>query len=225
MESRLGVGLLAAALAWVPVALALEIPPGAADRDDGAEFAECVRIFRALDERGREAIVLTNLDERGRRRTECLAAAETGPARRGQRPAGEPPRPTAGDSAASGEVEVELTGAPLPEGSEIEVRTGDGGGTTIVININPPPTAPPPPPQPAAPLLLVPAIGYAAIGGVPGPIRYPDDPPFLGYGFDTGSPSWFGGLALNAGNNFGLTVGRPCGPGFDCMFGPRPDDP
>ncbi|HEU4401531.1 MAG TPA: hypothetical protein VFT43_05445 [Candidatus Polarisedimenticolia bacterium] len=86
-------------------------------------------------------------------------------------------------------------------------------GTTIVININNPPE------PPAAPAPVV-VYSVLAVGGAPGTLRYPDHQPFLGYGTGIRSPSWFGGLGLNAGNHFGLKTGKSCELGFDCLFGP-----
>ncbi len=91
-------------------------------------------------------------------------------------------------------------------------------GVTIVVNINNPPS--PPPEATGAVPSLYPLF---SVPGLPAAFRYPDHLPFLGYGLDTSSPSFFGGLGLNAGNRFGLSSGRPCGHGYDCLFGPRGD--
>jgi hypothetical protein len=97
-------------------------------------------------------------------------------------------------------------------------RRNEAGGTTIVININNPP------PSPAA---AAPAVLYVvpAFGGLPGPFRYPDRQPFLGYGHGIGSPSRFSGLGLNASNGFGLKSAIPCERGYDCLFGPLLERP
>ena len=180
------------------------------------ESEECVRIFYGEDSEGQPAIVLTNLDEDGKQRPSCYDDTPW-PA---SPPRPLPPAVPPSDEDETDTVDVQVTGGALPDGSQIEVKTGDAGGTTIIININQPPP-PPPAAEPTPQVVVVRTLGYAAFGGVPGPIRYPENHRFLGYGDDTSSPSWFGGLALNAGNQFGLSVGQQCGVGFNCMFGPK----
>lgn len=194
-----------------------------------------VMIYRGVSPRGTPVVVLTNLDEEGNRLpcpaadaavsrlktpscgVEPQAQVESAPMD-GERAQGTPP------GTPPGTVKVvvrQSEGADEVDARDVEVTADGSGGTTVIININ----------SPAAPereTVVVPApLPYpiVAIGGVAGGFRYPDHLHFLGYGHDTSSPSWFGGLGLNAGNGFGLVTGRSCGNGFDCMFGPASPHP
>lgn len=212
--------------------LALQGPAFSAARegyDDEVLFASIdLRIYRTLDRRGNPTIVLTNLDDAGERLDPRVTGGSPTIGRTFEVP--EPPAERRGAAAgrhqeiAEGQADpgpvrvvVRGDGAERPAGEgEVEVTTETGGSTTIVININNNP-----PPQTVVPAVYT----ILSTGGLPGPFRYPDRQPFLGYGTRINSPSWFGGLGLNAGNGFGLRGGKPCGNGFDCMFGPEPDRP
>jgi hypothetical protein len=202
---------------------------GAGDCDDPVLSAPDLRICRTIDRSGRSAVVLTNLDDDGNR---LAPDAGPGPAAAprawretsqgedtGTADAGAGTADAGGADPATVRVVVRGEGGDRDfAAGEVEVQ-GDGrGGTTVVINIDARPD-----PRPAVvPVVAVPVV---AVGGLPGPFRYPDRQPFLGYGGGTSSPGWFGGLGLNASNNFGLKTGRTCQGGFDCMFGPRVTTP
>ena len=210
----------------------------AAGTDASTDPSSGIKIYRAVSREGTPIMVLTNLDEEGnrlpspggpgidttgtvRQAPACVAddpgRTSTGPGeadRASGAPAGVP----------SGQVRVVVNqgeGQADPGARDVEV-TGDGsGGTTVIININPP--APP-----EKEIVVVPSpftYPVVAYGGLPGGFRYPDHLPFLGYGPGTSSPSWFGGLVLNAGNGFGLKTGRTCGRGYDCMLAPSGANP
>ncbi len=189
----------------------------AGDAREGTIYATVdLRIYRALDRQGRPTVVLTNLDEYGNllRPTpdESPCAPPSSPA--------EAPSAKESDKQAAGRAPVQIiinqggSGAGPDDSGAVDVRGGTDGDTTIVININNNP-APPAAPPSSAPLVY-PAV---LVGGLPGPFRYPDHQPFLGYSLDGSSPGLFGGLGLNAGNQFGIKTGRSCEHGYDCMFG------
>ena len=209
--------------------------PAAPASDVIIDQSSGVMIYRGVSRSGTPVVVLTNLDEEGTRLpspggdaagserettpfgTEQPTSGKIGPTV-GERASGAPPSPPAG----SVKVVVNRSeGAAEVDARDVEVTADGSGATTVIININ----------TPAAPereTVVVPApVAYPiiAIGGLAGGFRYPDHLHFLGYGHDTSSPSWFGGLGLNAGNGFGLRTGVPCGSGFDCMFGPASRHP
>ncbi len=183
-----------------------------------------LKIYRTTSPRGTPVVVLTNLDALGNRLAptsdaevcagdkERVPAVSTGSEGHGA------------TTTSSGSVKVVVNQgggeAPVDE-RNVEVTTDGPGGTTVIININPP-ASPEKETAVVPPSLVYPVV---AIGGLPGAYRYPDHLYFLGYGPDTSSPSWFGGLGLNAGNGFGLSNGTPCTHGFDCMFGPKAPRP
>ena len=185
-------------------------------------------IYRTLDRHGTPVVVLTNLDEEGHALAgpgEASSPEVPGPRSEGGtcQPA---PLPTqddvespAGKQAVGGRVRVVVNrgdGQQPADQGEVEVTSDGGGSTTVVVNVNPPS-------RPEHDTAVVPGVScypVLAYGGLVGPYRYPDHLYFLGYGPDTSSPSWFGGLGLNAGNRFGQQTGGSCGHGFDCMFGP-----
>ncbi|MGH9749514.1 MAG: hypothetical protein ACRD5D_01385 [Candidatus Polarisedimenticolia bacterium] len=186
-----------------------------------------LRICAALDRQGRAGLLLTNLDDDGNRLVP--AKVEETPVRPAPRPRPEAP-PAAGNEPGtersreeageppSVKVVVRSDGDERPAGEgEVEVTTR-GEGTTIVINVNPPAPDPPAP-------IFVPVSGVVAVGGLPGPFRYPEHHHFLGYGHSVSSPGLFSGLGLNPSNRYGLSNGTPCGQGFDCMFGPERPHP
>jgi hypothetical protein len=201
----LGLGVGLALLAGVGSAR-----PRAQVADEGpiASQSPGVRIVRGFDRLGRPALILTNLDDEGNR----LIAAE------------EPERTPAPGSPAEpgpGACAPQSPGREGDPGSSSDRRDGGDGAPIIVINIEN--QAPPPPPQEAGgPSWLVPVVGF---GGLPGPFHYPARQPFLGYGPGIASPSWFGGLGLNAGNRYGLGGARDCGEGYDCLFAPSSSRP
>jgi len=187
-----------------------------------------LRIYRGTGRHGGPVMVLTNLDAQGNffpgHRSDAPAGEERA------RPSGSPPpawspapaAEAAPHSAPAAQVQVLVNrgdGADPAAADDVEVRT-DGGATTVIININPPAS-------PERQTVVVPAVAFptVAYGGIVGPFRYPDHLHFLGYGHGTSSPSYFGGLGLNAGNRFGLTTGVACDRGYDCMFGPKLDHP
>jgi hypothetical protein len=185
--------------------------------------SEEVRIYRTIRSDGSPTIVVTNLDADGRRMggdpPPWLPPAQRDPERSGaaaERPAEASPPVQVIVNQGDGSTQTEIPG-------EVSIDERDGDGTTIIINIDAAPPAPPPAPQ--SPVVAVPSISLPVVGGVRGPIRYPDHHHFLGYGHGVGSPGFFGGLGLNAGNGYGLSTGTPCGNGFDCMFGPQRDHP
>ena len=174
-----------------------------------------LRIYRAVDRNGRLATVLTNLDAEGnlldrgleRGTTGDLPAAGTRPAPVDERAAAhdEHREPAGAVSPAGGGFKVSLKPGDEPErpagDGEVEVRGDAAGGTTIVININnlPPPPAPAPPPAREAVVVAWP-VGYP--GGIVGPIRYPENHHFLGYGPTVRSPSSFSALGLKLKDRF-----------------------
>ncbi len=186
-----------------------------------------LRIYRGSGRHGGPVLVLTNLDAQGNFFPGHRSEAPSGEER--AKPPGPPPAwspapavEPAPQSTPAAQVQVLVNrgdGADPAASDDVEVRT-DGGATTVIINIHPP--APP-----ERQTIVVPAAGFptVAYGGIVGPFRYPDHLHFLGYGHGTSSPSYFGGLGLNAGNRFGLTTGVACDRGYDCMFGPAPDHP
>ncbi len=186
-----------------------------------------LRIYRVLDSEGRQRLLLTNLDEDGNR-----LAPEDEQTRTVKRPEAPPPEARSVESSGARPEFDPPPAEPVSEEREIHVDAGednvvrvdDGRGTTIIININPPPAPEPPaPPEPiVVPVLSTPWVGFS---GIAGSFRFPDNHPFLGYSTGIGSPSWFGGLGLNAGNGFGLSTAKPCGRGFDCMFPPTTPRP
>jgi hypothetical protein len=186
-----------------------------------------LRICRTLDRLGGATLVLTNLDDEGNFLAGYVAPAVTTlemptTATRTATPRCEVPGAADATESAPVKVTVRRTeGIDPPTADEtVEVSTDKGGDTTIVININNPAPLPHPEPQ------VVPVLySFATIGGLPGPFRYPDHQYFLGYGPGIRSPSWFGGLGLNAGNGFGLKAGPACEQGFDCLFGPQRSHP
>jgi hypothetical protein len=182
-----------------------------------------LRIYRGTGRHGGPVLVLTNLDPQGNffpgHRCDAPAVEERA------KPSGSPSPP--GSTAPAGEAAPHSTPAAqvkvvvnrgdgaAPAGTdEVEVKTDGGGGTTVIINIHPP-----------APPERQTVVVHAAIGGLVGSFRYPDHLHFLGYGHDTSSPSYFGGLGLNASNRFGLKTGVACERGLDCFFGPARDHP
>ena len=184
-----------------------------------------VRIYRMVRPNGQRAVVLTNLDAEGRRMGGEIPAfyRRTSPiVRRAAEslPSPDEALPVTSDYGAGGatpapDVQVIVNRG---DGSQDAVRvTPSGDGTTVIINIDVgAPQAPPPVPVVFAPI--------AAVGGVPGPVRYPDHHHFLGYGHNNSAPGLFGGLGLNASNGYGISK-RPCGNGFDCMLGPQREHP
>lgn len=182
-----------------------------------------LRIYRTVNRDGTPVVVLTNVDAEGRyfpgRPAE--ASVPAAPARRSYEPvpaapAEKPERPIAGP------VKVVVNtgdGASAVDPDSVEVSTEAGGGTTVIVNVHPQAPAP-------RETVVIPAIYQpVAYGGLVGPVKYPDHQYFLGYAPGTSSPSYFGGLGLNAGNRFGLKTGRACDRGYDCMFGPTGDRP
>ena len=206
---------------------------GASRSDEILDPSSGVRIYRGVSRYGLPVVVLTNLDEAGNRLPSLGGAAGGAPA------SGRAASPCDGEDKAQGKPESadanRASGTPASppvasvkvvvnqgEGTgevdarDVEVTADGSGGTTVIININPPIS-------PERETVIVPtpfAFPVVAVGGLAGGYRYPDHLPFLGYGHDNSSPSWFGGLVLNAGNGFGLKNGTPCGRGYDCMFGP-----
>jgi len=220
--------LAAALLASHPV-------PAAPASDTIIDQSSGVMIYRGVSPRGTPVVVLTNLDEAGNR-LPCPGtdAAESGlktpfcgdePRAQAQsapmdaeRAPGVPPAPTHGTVKV---VVKQNEGAAEVDSRDVEVTADGSGATTVIININSPAAPEREPVVVQAPL----PYPIVAIGGLAGGFRYPDHLHFLGYGHDTSSPSWFGGLGLNAGNGFGLVTGTSCGHGFDCMFGPASPHP
>jgi len=224
----LGLLLAAALMAGHPV-------PAAPASDVIIDQSSGVMIYRGTSPRGTPVVVLTNLDEEGNRlpcpgadtagsglktppcAVEPQAQVESGPMdgkRAPGTPQGPPPRPVK-------VVVKQSEGAAEVDARDVEVTADGTGAPTVIININPPAA-------PERETVVVPApLAYpiVAIGGLAGGFRYPDHLHFLGYGHDTSSPSWFGGLGLNAGNGFGLVTATSCGHGFDCMFGPASPHP
>jgi hypothetical protein len=200
--------------------LVLGSAPAASEPHPGEPIFESasLRIYRVLDNAGRPRLLLTNLDEDGNR----LAPEEeqASPAKRIDSSPPSPAEPRTWDSPGT-RPESEEREIHVDAGEDNVVRVDDGNGTTIIININPPP-----PPAPAE-QVIVPAMGVPWIGwgSITGGYRYPDELPFLGYTSGVGSPSWMGGLGLNAGNGYGLSTAKPCGRGFDCMFPPTTPRP
>jgi hypothetical protein len=198
-----------------------------------------LKIYRTLSRDGTPVVVLTNVDAEGnflsgraapgstpgtcpdpRASVACAGQGTDGR----ETPGRADSAPAPGESSSAGSVKVVVNrdggAAPLDQ-RDVEVTADGSGGTTVIININPP--APP-----ERETVVVPGPSpypIVAIGGIVGAYRYPSHLNFLGYGLDTSSPSWFGGLGLNAGNGFGLKNGTPCERGFDCMFGPREPHP
>jgi hypothetical protein len=222
------------ALLVVPGPPALAVPTS----DDVIFQSSDLKIYRAMSRSGAPIVVLTNLDDAGNRflpsggPCESTAAADRSPAGpTAETPEGEVSRPGHEDRASSapsappsGSVKVVLNpgeGENPADERTVDVRSDGSGGTTVIININPPAS-----PEKEAVIVPAPLVyPVVALGGLPGPYRYPSHLPFLGYGLDVSSPSWFGGLGLNAGNGFGLKTGAPCERGFDCMFGPPMTQP
>ena len=173
-----------------------------------------LRIYRTVNRDGAPIVVLTNVDAEGQYfpgRDE-LPSPPSAPLPAA--PLAAPERPSAPP------VKVVVNqGEGEDSTGEAEVATDTGGGTTVIINIHPP--APPPRETVVVPVAYPPV----AYGGLVGPFRYPDHQYFLGYAPGTASPSYFGGLGLNAGNGFGLKTGATCDRGYDCMFGPTRDHP
>lgn len=180
-----------------------------------------LRIYRTVNRDGAPVVVLTNVDAEGqyfpgrpadspRREERAFPPYAPPPAA----PVAAPERPQPPP------VKVVVNrGEGEDPAAEAEVASDTGGGTTVIINIHPP--APPPRETAVLPVAYVP-VSY---GGLVGPFRYPDHQYFLGYAPGTASPSFFGGLGLNAGNGFGLKTGASCDRGYDCMFGPTGDHP
>ena len=197
--------------------------------------ASDLKIYRTLSRQGTPVVVLTNVDAEGNllsggdgsRGVSQAPPALVPPGSSGaEGPCGRPGPERSGDGGAPGRpssggnirVVVNGDGRTTPvDGREVDVSTDGSGGTTVIININPQAS-----PERETAVLPAPlAYPIVAIGGLVGAYRYPDHMHFLGYEPGTSSPSWFGGLGLNAGNGFGLKNGTPCGRGFDCMFGPH----
>lgn len=179
-----------------------------------------LRIYRTVNRDGTPIVVLTNVDAAGQyfpgRPAEVASQGERPIPSAPAAPVQTPERP------APPPVKVVVNGAEgdaAAPSHEVEVTSESGGGTTVIINIHPPE----PPPRET---VVVPAAYQPIAGGVlVGPYRYPDHLYFLGYAPGTSSPSYFGGLGLNAGNRFGLKSGQTCDRGYDCMFGPTGDHP
>lgn len=192
-----------------------------------------LKIFRTLAADGTPVTVLTNVDADGNPLAVPAPAGitpegpgdgETAVGTGGESAGAGPARPVAPVPGPSGAPAAErLVRVVVNQGGDsgavderdVEVTSDGPGGTTVIININPPP-APAPEPEIVPVLPSYPVVTGALAGGY----RYPDHLYFLGYAPGTSSPSWFGGLGLNAGNGFGLSNGAPCARGFDCMFGP-----
>jgi len=223
--ARSAAALLAFTLV-APGSILTAAPPSGSGHAEPIFSSASLRIYRVVDSSGLSRLLLTNLDADGNR----LAPEEVsaGPAIRSEAGDAWPADHGGRDSADSPEP-APASAEPAPEAREIHVDAGednvvrvdDGNGTTIIININPPPPAAPPEPT-LVPVAAVPWVGW---GSITGHYRYPDDHPFLGYSTGVGSPSWLGGLGLNAGNGYGLNTGKPCGRGFDCMFPPTTPRP
>ena len=211
---------------------------GATGADVFTDPSSGIKIYRAVSRQGTPVMVLTNLDEEGNRLPspdgpgidptgavrQAPACGTDDPARTSSGPGDGDRVSAAAAGAPPGSVQVVVNqgeGPADPAPRDVEV-TGDGSsGTTVIININPP--APPERETVVVPFpFTYPIVAY---GGVAGGFRYPDHLPFLGYGTGISSPSWFGGLGLNAGNGFGLKTGRTCGRGYDCMLGPSAWNP
>jgi len=182
-----------------------------------------LRIYRTVNRDGMPVVVLTNVDAEG----QYFPGRPADVPARGERPT--PPGPSvpaaspeAPERPAAPAVRVVVNGAEGDADApshEVEVTSESTGGTTVIVNIHPPQ----PPPRET---VVVPAAYQPITGGVlVGPYTYPDHLYFLGYAPGTSSPSYFGGLGLNAGNRFGLKTGQACDRGFDCMFGPTGDHP
>lgn len=194
-------------------------PASGPDTAEPVFASASLRIYRVVDSTGQPHLVLTNLDAEGNR----LAAEEMF--------ASTPPLPVEASAweQENSRAEAEAPGEPTSGQREIHVDAGDdnvvrvddGTGTTIIININSPPP-PAPAEQEIVPVAAVPWVGW---GTVVGGYEYPDELPFLGYSTGVGSPSWLGGLGLNAGNGYGLSTGKSCRRGFDCMFPPTAPSP
>ncbi len=218
-----------------PAATAASHPePDPGTRTDVILQTDELRIYRIRRSDGRRALVLTNLDEGGRRmggEGPPPAPRDLAPDRRsaisGTRAETEDPAPEERGATPGTAPTVQVI-VRRDDGSRHAVEAGDvemdprGDGTTIIINIDATPASPP---AASPPVLVAPVVAIPGIGGIRGPIRYPEHHHFLGYGHDISSPGYFGGLGLNAGNGFGLSNARPCGRGFDCMFGPGRDHP
>src|SRR5262245_1403398 len=163
-----------------------------------------LRIYRTVIRDGVPIVVLTNVDAEGR----------YFPGRPAEDPARDevvvPPRPSVPAPASAPErppapqVKVVVNAGDGEAGADshdVEVSTESGGGTTVIINIHQPD---PPPRETVVVPVVYPPVTYGTLAG---PYRYPDHLYFLGYSPGTSSPSYFGGLGLNAGNRFGLPSG------------------
>lgn len=176
-----------------------------------------LRIYRTVNRDGVPITVLTNVDADGQYFPGRPADAPEQAARTlSPLPAGPPERPIAPPVKVVVNDGEGNSGALSPE---VEVSSESGGGTTVIINIHPP--------EPPRRETVVVPVAYPPVvyGGLVGAYRYPDRQDFLGYSPGISSPSWFGGLGLNAGNHFGLKTGTACDKGYDCMFGPTRDRP
>ena len=180
-----------------------------------------LRIYRTVNRDGAPIVVLTNVDAEG----QYFPGRPVESARRDERPSPPFAPPPTAPLAAPERPQAPPVKVVVNQGEggdptgEAEVATDTGGGTTVIINIHPP--APPPRETAVIPVAYAPVV----YGGLVGPFRYPDHQYFLGYAPGTASPSFFGGLGLNAGNGFGLKTGASCDRGYDCMFGPTSDHP
>lgn len=232
---RRGLSTLLHPGAVLGLALGLALPPvGAASAAPASEDilyrSSHLMIYRATSTRGVPVVVLTNLDDQGN----PFSPPGGGPderedAARPQAPQREPESgapaaaaPGPGEAPPAGAVKVVVNqggGEQAIDDQNVEVTTDGTGGTTVIININPPAS-------PEKERLVVPvAYPVLAVGGLPGPFRYPEDHHFLGYGPGISSPSLFSGLGLHSGNRFGSKYGVSCDKGYDCLFAPSSQRP
>ena len=182
-----------------------------------------LRIYRTVNRNGVPIVVLTNVDAEGRY---FPGRPVEDPARDGRtippRPSVPAPAPVAPERPPAPPVKVVVNGGDgeaAADSHDVEVSTESGGGTTVIINIHQPD------PAPRETVVIPVAYPSVAYGTLAGPYRYPDHLYFLGYSPGTSSPSYFGGLGLNAGNRFGLKGGAACDQGYDCLFGPTSTHP
>ena len=224
--ARSAAALLAFTLV-APASILTAAPPSGAGDAEPVFASASLRIYRVVDSAGLPRLLLTNLDADGNRLapeeesadpTIRSEASDASPADHGRR---ESPDSPAEPASTPAEPAPEAREIHVDAGDDNAVRVDDGNGTTIIININPPPPAAPPEVA-VVPAAVVPWVGW---GSITGHYRYPEELPFLGYSPGIGSPSWFGGLGLNAGNGYGLSTAKPCGRGFDCMFPPTAPQP